>query len=301
MAKSEIRNHKSEIPLRGYVFIVLAASLWGSIGLFLRVLHDQHGLSETALAFLRPAVAGALLLPALALIQPRALKLPRRSLPLFILFGLNATAYNLFYVQAIVQIGVTTAAILLYTAPAIVTLIAWRLWGEPIHARKLIAIALAFAGCFFVARGYDFSQLQVNAWGIAFGLGAGIAYALYSLMSKAAMREHSALTTLAYVLLFASLFLAPLQTPSHFAPLTRDLAAWIPLLGLALGPTIGALVLFNLGLRRVPASNASVLATIEPVVASALSFVILGERLEIPQMLGAGLVIGGAVLLSANT
>ncbi|MBI3741008.1 MAG: EamA family transporter, partial [Chloroflexi bacterium] len=95
-------------------------------------------------------------------------------------------------------------------------------------------------------------------------------------------------------------FLAFAQTQNSFEPLARAPAAWIPVLGLALGPTIGALILFNWGLKIVPASNASVVATIEPVMAALLAFLFLGEHLEIWQMIGGGLVIAGAVIQSAG-
>jgi DME family drug/metabolite transporter len=71
-------------------------------------------------------------------------------------------------------------------------------------------------------------------------------------------------------------------------------------LGLVFGPTLGAIWFFTAGLRSVPASNASILATIEPVMASVLAFVLLGERLELLQMIGGAMVIGGAVSLNLD-
>jgi drug/metabolite transporter (DMT)-like permease len=78
----------------------------------------------------------------------------------------------------------------------------------------------------------------------------------------------------------------------------QGLTPWILLLGLAIGPTLGSLAFYSAGLRGVPASNASIVAMLEPVVASGLSFVVLGERLGILQVVGAAMVIGGAVWLT---
>ncbi|MBI3914451.1 MAG: EamA family transporter [Chloroflexi bacterium] len=295
--QSAIRNRQFEIKT-GYLFVFLAGCLWGSIGLFFRALHDQFGLSASAISFLRPTAALAFLIPALLVTQPRLLKLPRASLPFFLFFGINTAAYSIFYTQAVLFTSVTTAAILLYTAPAFVSVIAWRVWGEPLNARKLIAIAIAFIGCALVARGYDIAQLQLSALGIAVGIGAGLTYGLYSVLSKAALQKHSQWTTLVYALLFGAIYLAFLQTPADFAPLFNQTGAWIPLLGLTFGPTIGALTLYNAGLKIVPASNASLVATVEPVAAGALSFLFLGERLEMWQLIGGALVIGGAIWLS---
>lgn len=66
-------------------------------------------------------------------------------------------------------------------------------------------------------------------------------------------------------------------------------------------PTLGGGLAFNLGLRRVPASNASIVATLEPVIAAALGWAVWGERMEWPQVVGAGLVLGAVVVLQRKT
>jgi len=297
--KSAIRNLPSAIP-SGYLFVFLAGCLWGSIGLFFRALHDQFGISANAIAYLRPAAALAVLAPALLILQPRLLKLPRAYWIFFALFGINTAAYNIFYAQSVLLTGVTTAAILLYTAPIFVSLIAWRVWREPLDARKIGAIITAFVGCALVARGYDVAALRLNAFGVAVGVGAGLTYALYSVLSKAALKNLSAWTVLTYALFAGAVYLTPFQNPADFAPLVDQPAAWLPLLGLTLGPTIGALALYSAGLRVLPASNASIVATVEPVAAGALSFLFLGERLEFLQWIGGALVIGAAIWLSVG-
>jgi drug/metabolite transporter (DMT)-like permease len=285
--------------IRGYLFVSLTACLWGTLGIFFRVLHDPFGLPALTIAFLRAGVAVLILFPALLLVRPRLLRIPRGALAFFATYGFcGVAAFYFFFTQSVIQTSVTTGAVLLYTAPAFVSLIAWRLWGEPLNARKLAAIALAFVGCALVARAYDIAQLRLNGVGLALGVGAGLTYGLYSLFSKRALKDFSAWTALAYALLFGALFLLPLQSRDGFAPLTQEPRAWLLVLGMAIGPTIGALALYNAGLARVPASNASIVATIEPVVAAVLSFAILGERLEFLQIVGGGLVIGGALWLS---
>jgi drug/metabolite transporter (DMT)-like permease len=167
--------------------------------------------------------------------------------------------------------------------------------------RKLLVIGLAFAGCALVVRAYDLTQLGLNAVGILFGLGAGFTYALFTMFSKAGMKQFSTWTLMTYELFFGALFLLPFQNVHDLAIVIQQPGAWIFLLGLVLGPTLGAITAFNLGVREVPASNASVVATIEPVMASLLAFVLLGERLEVWQLLGGAMVIAGAVWLSGQS
>lgn len=296
-----LRAPMNQSALRGYLFVVIAAMLWSTIGLLVRVLHDEYGLPALTLAFLRAGVAAIIALGVLVLARRDQLRVTRRGLGLFVVYGvIGIGAFYWLYANAIIQTSVTMAVVLLYTAPAFVTLIAWRVWGDALDARKLGALALAFGGCALVARAYDPAQLSLNLIGILFGLGAGFTYALFTIFSKMIVERYSPWTALTYELLFGALFLAPLQTRDAFAPLLTHPQTWLFLLGLAFGPTLGAIWFFTAGLRSVPASNASIVATIEPAMASVLAFVILGERLEVLQMIGGGMVIGGAVWLNAG-
>jgi DME family drug/metabolite transporter len=287
---------------RGYFWVVLAALLWSTIGLFMRTLHDHYGFSALTLAFLRAGISCAISASLLLVWRRDLLRLTRTSLAWLMLYGIVGVGVFYFvYTQAILVTSVTTAVVLLYTAPAFVALMARRVWGEPLTTRKLLVIGLAFAGCALVVRAYDLTQLGLNAVGILFGLGAGFTYALFTMFSKAGMKQFSTWTLMTYELFFGALFLLPFQNVHDLAIVIQQPGAWIFLLGLVLGPTLGAITAFNLGVREVPASNASVVATIEPVMASLLAFVLLGERLEVWQLLGGAMVIAGAVWLSGQS
>jgi len=287
---------------RGYFFVVLAACLWAFLGLLFRRLHDHYGLSALTIAFLRAGVSFAILFCLLALVRRDLLRLTRRSVTLFMLYGLvGIAAFYFVYIQATITTSVTTAVVLLYTAPAFVALIAWRVWGEPLSARKTTAVGFAFIGCALVARAYDPTQLSLNWVGVLFGVGAGFTYALFTVFSKSGLRRFSLWTLLVYELCFGALFLLPFQNASELAILGQRPDVWIFVLALALGPTLGAIAAFSLGLRVLPASNVSIVATIEPVVASALAFIVLGERLEGLQIVGGMLVLGAALWLSVPT
>lgn len=284
---------------RGYLYVVIAAVLWSTIGLLVRGLYEQYGVSALTIAFLRAGVGALVMVVVLGLTRRAWLRVARRDWWFFMLYGaLGISAFYWLYAQAIIQTGVTLAVVLLYTAPAFVTLIAWRVWGEVLNARKSIALILAFGGCALVARAYDPTQWSVNGVGIVFGLGAGFTYALFTLFGKAVVKTYSPFTVLTYQLGFGALFLLPFQQTTELMGVGQHPSAWGYVIGLVLGPTLGAIGFFTTGLRSVPASNASILATIEPVMASVLAFVLLGERLEWLQMFGGAMVVSGAAVLS---
>jgi len=69
-------------------------------------------------------------------------------------------------------------------------------------------------------------------------------------------------------------------------------------MALALISTVAPAFMMNAGIRRIGAANAAIVGTVGPVSTLVLAFVVLGEVLQPVQMLGAGLVLGGVVLVS---
>ena len=58
---------------------------------------------------------------------------------------------------------------------------------------------------------------------------------------------------------------------------------------------------FNLGLQRVPASNASIVATLEPALATVLGWLLLGERMEPVQIVGAAFILTAVIILQTSS
>ena len=285
--------------LRGYTLILIAATLWATLGIIFKVLINDYGLARITIAFFRASLPTVLLLAALVFRRPDMLRIAWRDVVLFLVFGsLGIAAFYISYITAIDLIGMSVAAVLLYTAPAWVAVISALFLGERMTTRKLVAVALATIGCALVARIYDVHGLQLNVWGILAGLSAGLTYALYSVFNKVGVRRYDGWTVLAYGLLLGAVFLAPLQSPQLLLDALRQPGAVAWLVALALGPTIGAGLAFNAGLRHIPVSSASVVATLEPVIASMLAFIFLHERLDPGQLIGGALILIAVISLT---
>jgi len=294
-----VRDTLRRTPSRavGYAQVMGAATLWATLGLFYTGFIDVYGVPPLGVAFYRAALGFAILLIVLAVGRPAWLQVAVRDFPLFALFGLlGVAAFFITYVYAIHLTGMAVAVVLMYTAPAWVSLIAWRLFGEEMGRVKVIALGLAFVGCALVARACDPAQVQLNLVGVLCGLGAGLTYGLYTIFNKVAVRRYSPWTVMLYALGFGALFLLPLQSAAVFRPLRQPaLIFWLLLL--AIGPTLGAALLHTMSLQRLPASVVSIVATLEPAVATVLAWLFLGERLSVDQILGGVLILAGVLLL----
>lgn len=241
-------------------------------------------------AFWRAALAA---LPfaahALATGGAAGLRVAPRALPGLVAFGLaGVSLFYGAYLLAVERGGAALASVLLYTAPAWVALLARLVFGERIGPHRLAAIALTLAGVALVAAG---GGVQANAGGIAWGLVAGWAYALYYLVGRRLFARHAPATVFAWVLPIGALGLLPFV---EFRP--KPPAAWAAIAFVALVPTYAAYLLYAAGLRRVDATRAATLATIEPVVAAAAAYVAFGEVLPPLGYAGAAVVLAGVVL-----
>ncbi len=293
--------------LYGYPFVLGAGTIWGTLGLFFTVLHDDFGLSALAIGFLRAGVAALISTAVLLLFRRSDLRVSRRALALYAGFGLCGVALlYIFYAEAVLLTSVATASVLLYTAPAFVTLYAAWQFREPLTRRKLGVLALMVLGSALVSKAYNPAELQLSLVGVFCGLGSGLTYASYTVFAKYAHKQ-PAWTSVTYSLIFGALFLLPLQffqipglSGRGLAPVLENNAVWIFVLGLSLGPTLGSYALYNVALQRVPASNASLVATIEPVVAALGGWLLFGQMLAPLQIVGAAMILGGAALLSMS-
>lgn len=195
--------------------------------------------------------------------------------------------------------GAALAIVLVYTYPTFVTLGARIFLGERIGPGQLVALALSFVGCALLARVYDPALLRVSWLGIVAGLGTGLSHAAYVLLSQRAVEQQSpwiSLTTSMICGALTVLVAATLvQGPASLGQAGGGVEAWLWIAGLAL-PTLGGYALFMLSLRHLPGRVASLVALIEAPIAALLSVVVLGERLDWPQVLGVALVLAAAAL-----
>ena len=279
----------------GYVWIILAAVLWGTLGPAAR-LALRDGVEPLELGFWR-ALAGGALFAAHALARGRA-RIAPRDLPAVVGFALIGVAvFYVSYFRAVRAGGAALAAILLYTAPAWVAL-ASALWlKERLTARTAAALTLTLGGVALVAlgSGADAGGVRLGGAALGWGLVAGIAYAVYYLFGKRYFVRYDAAAVLAHALPIGALALLPAV---RFAP--RSATTWAALAFIAVVPTYLAYLVYALGLQRLPATRAATVATMEPVVAAALAYAVWGEALRPLGYAGAVLVLAGVLVLATQ-
>lgn len=279
----------------GYALVVFATAGWASLGLLGKVAFAL-GIGPQALVTLRVIMAVAIVLIVLLLTDRNALHIPRESLLLFTTLGVaTALNYSMFF-HGVARLSVGVSISIFYLYPVFVTLAAHFFLKEPFSWEKGGALLIAIAGTSLVSGMWE-SAVSLSALGIAFVLASAVGCATYTLLVKVALRVHPPTRVLAYSLTFSLPFLIAATLLTHerlIAP--YPIEAWGVVLLIALFPTLIAYYLFNLALERIEAGRASIIGTLEPVLASLLAFIFLRERLTLLQGVGILFILVGAGL-----
>lgn len=301
-------EHPKPAVGRGYAIAIFGIAVWSATATFIAYLTSRYDFPPFLLAAWRDAIAGVTVWLVLRAIKPGLLRLPRRQWGFILGYGLLLSGFNALWTVSVVLNGAAVSTVMVYSSAAFTALIAWRMFGEGMSLPKIAAVLLGIGGCVLVAGANNPAAWQSNMLGVVTGLVSGLAFTAYSLMGKTAARRGisswAALTytfMLASVLLAAYNFLLPelggvtLGSPSLLPAL--DTRGWIALLLLGLGPTIGGYGLYNYSLGFLPASVVNLLATMEPTMTAVQSYLLLGERFTLPQIIGSLLIIGGVVII----
>lgn len=281
---------------RGSLFVLAGAVLWGTTGTAQAL--APAAAQPLAIGTLRLVIGGLALLAVWRLTprtrepQPAA----RLAIRPVLIAAACMAAYQILFFAGVKMTGVAVGTIVgIGSSPVLAGLLGLVFRGERLGRRWIAATLLAIAGCGLLA--LSGGQIHVDPLGMLLAIGAGAAYATFSLLSKGLLENHPAEMVMAVIFSLGALMLAPLL-------LTQDLA-WLAqpnglgaVLWLGLMATGLAYVLFGKGLQLTPVATAVTLSLGEPLTAATLGVLVLGEHVTLQAGLGIVLIFSGLVLLS---
>lgn len=298
---NEILKVTKNAKILSVVLVLAAGGMWGCMGLLVRPL-NEIGLVTMDICFLRGFVTFVVMLAGLLILDREALKIRLKDIWCFIGTGaLSVSFFNFCYFKTITLTSLSVAAVLLYTAPAFVMVMSFFLFKESMTKRKVLALLVAFAGCILVS-GLGTDGGSLNTRGILVGLGAGFGYALYSIFGRYALqRGYGSLTITFYTFLFATI------TTVFFVDVSSiiNIVGTHPRIGIygtfmILFVTLFPYLCYTKGLSGMENGTASVIASIEPVVATVLGILIYKEKMTVANVFGMLLVLMSIVMLNRN-
>ena len=278
--------------------IVIGASFWGVIGVFSRQLNDR-GLDSMQVTEVRCIVTAIALAVILLFYDRRLLKIDPKDLWMFFGSGvIGIISFNVLYFEAAKIVSLSMTSVLLYTAPFFVVIMSMFIFKEALTRQKAISLVLAFAGCLLISNIIG-SSAGFNSKGFLLGLGSGIGYALYTIFSKFALKKYHPFTLTFYTFLVAGIVLIPFSDLPHMADVAINVdGALLWMLALGLLITTLPYFLYNFGLKGLDAGVASVIAFIEPMVATIAGFLIYNEEPTVFNFLGIFSILAAVILLN---
>lgn len=267
------------------------------------------GVTPEALAAVRALGTAAVLGSALLVTgRARTLAVPRRQWPWILLYGAGGVALVQWaYFVAIDRLPIGLALLLEYLAPLIIALVA-RFWlRRPVSRLVWPALALALGGLALATR---VPGGGLDPVGVAAGLGAAAAFAVYFLVGERLVTERDALSTTFWGFAVAAAVSVVLAAPAlpaaaRLAEGTARLPAavggsqvpvWLLLVVVVLLGTLAPFALVTAALGRLPATLVSIVGTGEVVGAAAVAWWWFGQTLSAVQVAGFALVVSGVVL-----
>ncbi|MEE7581676.1 MAG: DMT family transporter [Oscillospiraceae bacterium] len=288
------------IVIKNALYIIVAGTLWGIISIFVNQLRII-GFNSMQVVSIRVLFSALVLVFYLLLKDRQQLKIKLKDIPLFIGTGVGSIIFfNYCYFEAIDIIGgASIPALLLYTAPIFVMILSVILFKEKITKKKLISLVMTFLGLALVTGAFSSSD-KISIFALLLGLGSGLGYALYSIFGKFLVDKYSAITITTYTFVVATIFSVPFSGIVQNFDLLISLKGILSALALAVVSTVLPFLLYTKGLYGMEAGKASILATVEPFVATIVGVLFFKETMTSFKIIGMLLVLLAIIILNVN-
>jgi drug/metabolite transporter, DME family len=289
---------------RWFLCVLISAILWGTYGSFVTLI-GSLGENTSGIVIIRLATTAATVGILTGMRDRSLFRIKGKDAVWFLANGIASIAFfTLCYTEAIRVTKIATAAALLYTAPMIVLLLSALFFHEKLNRIKLICIPVSVIGCALVSGAAGFltgeSGTGLSVKGLLLGLGAGLGYALYSIFSRVLLnRGYNMLTCVFYTFLSAAVFVFCIHLLQGKTLQMAGSGTGL-LLDIVCGIVTGSIpyLLYTYGMQGMENARAAQIATVEPVMAAFLGFLLFGQKLTAMELCGMILVIGAVAVMN---
>lgn len=284
----------------GFWLLTGAAVLWGTIGVATQAIYNIDNTTSLFINLGRMLIAAPVLLLACWRVVGRAMfAIQRRDLFIMLLAGGLLAISHAAYFAAIRASGVTIATLItICAAPLVVTGLSVLLRFEALTGRVIVALVMALAGVALLV-GFDAPESDNLLLGTSLALVAAASYASVIVCGRFLASGYHPLQITAVSFGAGTLLLLVINLVTGIAAV-QTAQGWLLIVYLGLVPSALAYWMFQMGLRSVSATAASIVGMLDPLVAALLAWALFGETLAVTGIAGAGLLILSIVFLSLD-
>ena len=278
---------------KGYLYIILSAIAFGTMPLMAKYAYG-YGSNATSLVFYR-AIFSVLPFWILAkYVYKQDMRLTRQEIPVLIVLVLGYTMTPILLYNSYYFINSGAAMTLHFSYPLFITLIVGLGMRKGINRVERICTVLVTIGIYLML---DIDQLS-NVNGSMLALLSGLTYAIYTVfLGESRLKYINTFKLCFYLTLLTSILtlIYALATDSFVA--SFPLPGWLLLIGFSILISLGAVVLYQMGVTKVGSKKGGLLSTLEPIVSVIIGSLFMGELLSLKEIISIILIIVSTILL----
>lgn len=285
-------------PFNPYIAVVIGVIAVSTSAILVKL---ASGAPAGIIAFYRLAFAAVLMLPTIFLKYREELKsITRRDWVLTSVSGLFLALHFILWFESLNYTSVASSVVLVTLQPIFAFIGTYFFFGERFSVAAIISMLITLLGSVIIGWG-DFQISGLALLGDVLALLGAISVTAYFLLGQRLRRNLSliAYTFIVYGISSVALLIYNIVLKSDFIHYSLDY--WVLFLSLAIVPTFLGHTLFNWALKWLSTSTISMAIVFEPIGATALAYIILGEKVTSSQWLGGTIVIFGLFLFIVST
>lgn len=282
---------------KSYLMFISSMLIFGTVGIFRKYIPLSSGM----IAFFRGLLGSAFLLILFAVKGHKTNKIEKKELFWLIVTGAVLGLNWMLLFEAYHYTSVAIATMCYYMQPTIVILLSPIVFKEQITIKKLFCAIAAIIGMVFVSGMMDNAGISAqDLTGILCGLGAAVFYSLVIILNKKVQIQDVYEKTIIQLISSAMVLIPYLLLTENWSGITLDTTAVIMVLIIGMIHTGIAYALYFGSMKDLKAQSIAVLSYIDPVFALLLSSFVLHEKISLPGIIGAMLILGSALVSEIN-
>ena len=287
---------------KGILFVIVSSVIYGVTPVLARIAYDE-GTNGVTMAFLRPILALPFLFINMKIQKiPFAVNMTELRDLMLAGFGISATTALLYSSYAYIPVGEATTLFFIY--PALVSLGCAVFYKEKLTKTIIAAVLLSVTGVYMFSGNLSFGNIKSDGTtGFMLALAAGLALAFYVIrVYKSSLRRIPA-PKITFAVCVTAAFCTGIYGLSGLGgglAFGMSLKGWVYAWIVALSVSLGAVMLFQLGVKYAGATTAAVISTVEPIISILCGALFLGERLSFSNLIGCACIIAGVILVTTR-
>lgn len=299
-----LENYYSNKNSAIYFLLLIVPLFWG--GAFVVTKHVVTELPAFASATLRYAPSGIILAVILFLRKDWNFKVIKKHwLGLTCMSITGIFSYNALCYIGLVYTSSINGSLIIAATPVLITISSVLFFKESWNKYMVIGLILSFVGVLIVTTKGSLPillSLSFNKGDIIF-IGALISWVIHGLIGKVVLQEVTSLQTTTITMIIGSTLLGICSVfeKGWGNILTLSTQSWLELIYMVVFATIIAFFLWNKGIQKIGASKSSIYMNLVPINAAWISVVLYGSKINIPQLIGIGVVLLGVYFSTSGT